>query len=79
MFEGGEFDSWAFSTEISIFCEILEEHENEENEEPENSDDDTSEGEFVPSSWNSTAQPQRSALKSPDKSNEVRIIRIFRL
>ncbi|XP_055384516.1 putative uncharacterized protein DDB_G0282133 isoform X3 [Condylostylus longicornis] len=27
------------------------------------------EGEFVPSSWDSMAQPSRSALKSPDKNN----------
>lgn len=29
------------------------------------------EGEFVPSSWDSLAQPSRSALKSPDKSSGV--------
>ncbi|KAL5285859.1 hypothetical protein ACFFRR_007499 [Megaselia abdita] len=29
----------------------------------------SSEGEFVPSSWNSLAMPSRSALKSPDKSS----------
>jgi hypothetical protein len=31
------------------------------------------EGEFVPSCWDSMAQPQRSALKSPDKANEVSV------
>ena len=36
------------------------------------SDDDVSEGEFVPSSWDQSLQPTRSSLKSPDKSTEVR-------
>lgn len=36
-------------------------------------DDDNSdaEGEWVPSCWDSMAQPSRSALKSPDKSSSV--------
>ncbi|CAO1408042.1 unnamed protein product [Diamesa tonsa] len=34
------------------------------------SDDDVSEGEFVPSSWDQSLQPTRSSLKSPDKSTE---------
>lgn len=37
-------------------------------------DEDSSsdaEGEWVPSCWDSLAQPSRSALKSPDKSSSV--------
>lgn len=32
-----------------------------------------SDGEFIPSSWNSHAKPRRSAMKSPDKSSSVNI------
>lgn len=32
------------------------------------------EGEWVPSCWDSLAQPSRSALKSPDKSSSVSFI-----
>lgn len=41
-----------------------------EREIPEDSSSDV-EGEWVPSSWSSLAQPSRSALKSPDKSTSV--------
>lgn len=41
-----------------------------EQELPEDSSSDV-EGEWVPSSWSSLAQPSRSALKSPDKSANV--------
>lgn len=35
--------------------------------------EDVEEGEWVPSCWDSMAQPARSALKSPDKSSSVSI------
>lgn len=43
-------------------------HEQYEDEEDSSSD---AEGEWVPSCWDSLAQPSRSALKSPDKSSSV--------
>lgn len=41
--------------------------------------DSEDEGEFVPSSWDSMAQPARSALKSPDKilDEEVIVFEIY--
>lgn len=51
--------------ESSKFETVAEEDENEEGA--------ASEGEFIPSSWNSNAKPSRSALKSPDKSSTVNI------
>lgn len=42
-----------------------------DSEDSESASSSSSEGEFVPSSWNSLAKPSRSALKSPDKSSSV--------
>lgn len=61
-------DELVFSSSfIEIVDTDLEQYEDEDS----SSD---AEGEWVPSCWDSLAQPSRSALKSPDKSSSVSVI-----
>lgn len=55
----------------SSFIEIVDTDLEQYEDEDSSSD---AEGEWVPSCWDSLAQPSRSALKSPDKSSSVSVI-----
>lgn len=68
----GEKKKVEFCKNYLFLFEFAEEKEAVEDSEDENNSD--VEDEWVPSSWDSMAQPARSALKSPDKTSSVSII-----
>lgn len=54
-----------------------DEDEGDDDEGNSNNSSSDAEGEWVPSCWDSMAQPARSALKSPDKSSSVSLLFLF--